>query len=675
MALDRFLVCGLGSLGQHCVVALEEFGVKVIAIERRILPYQDWEINELPSLLEKLIQGDCRHKNILQQAQIDQCRAALIVTSSEKVNTETAIAIRQLNPHTRLVVRSAQENLNQLLTQKLGNFIAYDATHLPAYTFAISALGTEIRGFFSINGKKMRIIQRKLTNNDPWCHSRLLHELNTRTRRIIAHAPRQSQLASSFYEWEPNRSILPGDEIVYIETEEHFLHDFYPSFVKPQSKRKKLFSFVSCLSKILPKNLSKFWQLSFQQQVHRVALFCGVIVVILLFLGTILFKYHYPGTTFVTAFHVTAILLLGGYSDLFDNFEAFNFEALPVLPEWLQWFALGLTLTGTAFVGVLYALLTQALLSSQFQFVRKRPSVPIENHIIIIGLGKVGQRVANLLQGFKKSIVGVTFNLNIDSSMLASMPLIVGKCREALFQANLATAKSVVVVTDDEILNLEVGLMTQGINPSCNLVIRTTGQHLSETLTQLLPQSQVIAVDEVAAEAFAGAAFGENILNLFRFCNQSILVTEYTIKADDTLNGLLIAEVAYGYGVVPIFYASSEGNKAFMPSDNVCLAVGDCLIVLAFIEGLRHIEVGHLQPKKWQLKVEAVISEDAAFEGANAIARISGCSLAIARKMMNNLPSTLSVKLYKHQGIRLVRTLKKLQIDSFLFPMCEDEFL
>ena len=34
LLLDYFLVCGLGSLGQNCLVALKEFGVKVIAIEQ-----------------------------------------------------------------------------------------------------------------------------------------------------------------------------------------------------------------------------------------------------------------------------------------------------------------------------------------------------------------------------------------------------------------------------------------------------------------------------------------------------------------------------------------------------------------------------------------------------------------------------------------------------------------
>jgi phosphoglycerate dehydrogenase-like enzyme len=34
LQLDRLLVCGLGSLGQHCVAALKEFGVSVIVIKQ-----------------------------------------------------------------------------------------------------------------------------------------------------------------------------------------------------------------------------------------------------------------------------------------------------------------------------------------------------------------------------------------------------------------------------------------------------------------------------------------------------------------------------------------------------------------------------------------------------------------------------------------------------------------
>jgi voltage-gated potassium channel Kch len=78
--------------------------------------------------LEDLILGDCRQNSILERAKIHRCRAALIVTSNEQVNAETALAIRQLNPRTRLVVPSAKENLNQLLSERLGDFIAFAPT-------------------------------------------------------------------------------------------------------------------------------------------------------------------------------------------------------------------------------------------------------------------------------------------------------------------------------------------------------------------------------------------------------------------------------------------------------------------------------------------------------------------------------------------------------------------
>ena len=56
--LDTFLVCGLGSLGQNCVIALKEFGVKVIAIEQTA--EISWELKKVPELLDDLIIGDCR---------------------------------------------------------------------------------------------------------------------------------------------------------------------------------------------------------------------------------------------------------------------------------------------------------------------------------------------------------------------------------------------------------------------------------------------------------------------------------------------------------------------------------------------------------------------------------------------------------------------------------------
>ncbi|MEH2329839.1 NAD-binding protein [Nostoc sp.] len=81
---DLFLVCGLKSLGQHCVAILKEYDAKVSAIED-VQP-EHWEVPEVPNLLEKLIIGDCRQPSVLEQVGICQYLSILLVTRNERIN-------------------------------------------------------------------------------------------------------------------------------------------------------------------------------------------------------------------------------------------------------------------------------------------------------------------------------------------------------------------------------------------------------------------------------------------------------------------------------------------------------------------------------------------------------------------------------------------------------------
>jgi voltage-gated potassium channel Kch len=655
MELNRFLVCGMGSLGQHCVLALKQFGVSAIAIEQ--VAHQSWELPESIELLENLIIGDCRQHSTLELAQVRSCRAAIIVTANERVNAETALAIRQLNPHVRLVVRSAKTNLNQLLSQQLGNFIAYEPTELPAQSFAIAALGTDVVGCFNLNGYWLKVSQERLSANHQWSHTRLLHELNTQIRKVLAHTDPDHPLPQGFYQWESETRVAAGDSLVYIEVVDRFsLYGTEAPLISPGNKIKqpKLREKFANLFQHTRSQIAEFWQLNFQQQIRRVALICGAIVLLLLAIATILFHAYYPKATWISAFYGSAILLLGGYGDLFGNFEQ-----IQIIPWWLQTFALGLSLTGTAFVGVLYALLTEALLSSKFQFTKQRPPLPLQNHIVIVGLGRVGQQVATLLHQLRQNLIGVTFDPD-NSQVLPDLPLIVGNVNKA----HLSTAKSAIVVTDDEMLNLEIGLMIRSANPDLKLVMRTSGQRLSQNLISALPTAQVFGMNTLAGEVFAGAALGENIIDLFHFNHQTILVTEYYITADDHLDRLLLTDLAYGYGVVPILHERRPNPLKLMPTDDILLAVDDRLVVLATVDGLRRIEAGNRHPQTWLVEISSALTAESSFEGANTIDRISGCSLSAARTLMASLPGILDIPLYKPQAQRLVRALDKVMVRS-----------
>ncbi|MEO0933523.1 MAG: NAD-binding protein, partial [Cyanobacteria bacterium J06641_2] len=174
---ERFLVCGLGGLGQHCVVALKQFGVEVVGID--LVEPKSWRIPGVNNLLDELIIGDCRQNSVFERAKIELCRAVLIVTSDELINAETAIAVRQLNKNARLVVRSTKENLNQLLEEQLTNFVAYDPIHLSAASFALAALGGDSLGFFNLDDKWLGIFRHTVRRGDNF-YLRQLFEVNNK---------------------------------------------------------------------------------------------------------------------------------------------------------------------------------------------------------------------------------------------------------------------------------------------------------------------------------------------------------------------------------------------------------------------------------------------------------------------------------------------------------------
>ena len=193
-----FLVCGLGSLGQYCVVALKKFGFKVIAIEKNMPT--SWDFPELPQLLEELIIGDCRQIDILEKAKLEECRSVLIVTSDEEVNAQTALTVREINSKIRLVVRSGQENLNELLNQQLGNFFADDPNQLTASALALAGLGDETIGFFTLNNRRFQVIKHQLKPSDSWLYGLKIEQLNNKKRRILNHIYDDNYEFKGFYQ-------------------------------------------------------------------------------------------------------------------------------------------------------------------------------------------------------------------------------------------------------------------------------------------------------------------------------------------------------------------------------------------------------------------------------------------------------------------------------------------
>ncbi len=674
---DQFLVCGLGSLGQHCVRILRKFNVLVSAIE--LSPSPDWQVLQDPNLLTALHIGDCRQTELLSEAQVERCRAIFLVTNDEQVNLETAFAARLLNPTIRLVVRSAKKNLNKLLSEQLGNFVAFEPTELSAPAFALAALThsvsypdqnelqhNSILGFFTIDHELFHIVKHTTQRGDQWSGRFQLYELNNRLRKVLAYQPQGGKHAfNEFYSWHPSTKVEEGHALITVERS-------YPigpiQTLSPKNNRRFLPQLLTVILypkkrwKQFNKFLLKIWNRTELNQIQRVAIICFLTVIVLWSIGTVLFSLYYPDIDPIDAFYAAAVLLLGGYGDLFGEIST-----TLSLPWWLRLFSFGLTLAGTAFIGVIYALLIEKLLSWRLQFSEQSPPLPDHQHVIVIGLGQVGKRVALLLQELRQPVIGLSAS---SSDQMPRLPIIEGNFHLSLEKANLLGANSVVAVTQDEMENLEMSLLAHAINPDCSLVIRTYEQRFSDRVAQLFPYAHVLCAAALSAEAFVAAAFGENVLSLFRIDQQTILATDFNIEPEDTLNGLILAEVAYGYGVVPILHQrAGESTPTFMPSDDLQLRLGDRLFVLATIEGLQRVESGQRRPRTCQIYIDKVFTPEGGFLGANELSRVSGCDLKTARDFMNDVPGKFPVPIYTHQAHRLVERLQSLRILAHALPI------
>ncbi|NJL09585.1 MAG: TrkA family potassium uptake protein [Calothrix sp. SM1_7_51] len=398
---------------------------------------------------------------------------------------------------------------------------------------------------------------------------------------VLSHNSNGENLPTQFHQWNPFEIIKEGDEIAYITVDKG-----NNSFLVNKYKNKKYLKI---------ENLLKFWQKNAQnlvtiwqqakmywlsikeQQSIPLVLLVGIIWLSLLPLGMIILMVaqNKPLDKWLDIFYATFVMLLGAYNEVLDTQYRIEIRIMNLI--WM--------IAGIITIAVLNSKLTQYFVSTQLRLPVNRRPIPENNHIVLIGLGRVGTRVAKFLQNWNKSFLGVD-SVVPQANTLTQVPLVIDNLSNALDKVNLKEARSVVIVTNDEMVNLQLAIIAQKINPNIPVIIRTTDPNFSNDIKKLLPKAKAMCIYALSAEAFVVAALGENILDVLRLNEQTILITEYTIRQNDTLNGLRLSDVAYGYGVVPIFY-QKPNEESLMPSNNIKLESGDRLVVVAGIESLK----------------------------------------------------------------------------------------
>jgi len=261
----------------------------------------------------------------------------------------------------------------------------------------------------------------------------------------------------------------------------------------------------------------------------------------------------------------------------------------------------------------LFSLLTEAVVSGQLAEVledrkNQRALNKLENHYIVCGFGRVGQRIAGLLVTEGKDFVVVDKNPEkIKNAKEKEFVYVEGDYRdeETLRKAGITKAKGMFVTGHNTSDNIYVSLLGKSIKPNIRVIIRD-----DEKSSEKLNSSQ--APDGAVSLARIGAL--KMFLKMFRPHTTDIL-EEALVDRKDAEDEILIEDVKVSQkctlkklGIEPIrkVYAIyfKRNNEGRFVRDDEELEPGDVLIIIGPEKDLER-KIAEIEGRKTDLLQKA----------------------------------------------------------------------
>ena len=182
-------------------------------------------------------------------------------------------------------------------------------------------------------------------------------------------------------------------------------------------------------------------------------------------------------------------------------------------PDWLKLFDIGLMAVSAVLLASVLAFVTDQLVSSRIDRALGRFPRPRKNHVIVCGLGKAGAQVLQGLHELGVPCIGVERNpeaVGIAIARRLEIPVVFadGRAPGTLQSLHIDSARAVMALTSDDLVNLECALAARNHNPALRVVMRIFDPRLAERLDRGIELDLTRSVSALAAPAFSAALLG-----------------------------------------------------------------------------------------------------------------------------------------------------------------------
>jgi Trk K+ transport system NAD-binding subunit len=264
------------------------------------------------------------------------------------------------------------------------------------------------------------------------------------------------------------------------------------------------------------------------------------------------YNYQRPRMSWIDALYFTVeTITTTGYGDF-----SFGHQVI-----WLRLFAAMLMFSGATTIALLVAFIADVLLSQRFVLAAARPRVRhLRNHVIVVGLSELGIRVVTDLVAAGHDVAVIERdeeNRFVSIAHELDVPVIFGDATllQTLESARVDRARAVAVVTRDDMINIETGIILAEmlgprVLPEVNrlaevpLVLRVYDRALGFAVAQRFGFENVRSAVELAAPWFIGAASGLEVLGTFSIGQSSFMVGAMRVAPGSELDGLQMFELS-----------------------------------------------------------------------------------------------------------------------------------
>jgi len=495
-----FIVAGSDGIAVRIAEELTALGETVVVIARDLEPRFRTRLEQEGV---RVVDGDARDAADLRAAGLDSAAALAIVEEDDVGNLHAALAAHGARADLRLVVRMFNPELGARMGELFRDAQILSASAIAAPAFLAAALRTSQRIVIADRAFEVRA----LTADDDPATVLPVAEFDARAgTATLFPAPAPGVLA-----------LIPEEGEAGEDEDASAVEAAAEGFRQAASFAAATLTRAGALARLVDR---------------RLLALVGLVSFIVLLAALVWSANTHYGLLDSVYFAVTTVTTVG-YGDI----TPLNQSAA------LKVGVMGLMLVGALSIALVYALVTDAIIGVRLsRSLGERPR-PRRDHVVVLGLGRIGQRVIEDLVARQIPCIAVERNEAVQGVHVARrlrVPVLLADVAVPglLDGLYLERARCLMAVTDDDGANLVAALNARAVRPDLRVVLRLFDHDLAQRVETAFSIHVSRSVSSLAAPAFAAALSDRRALATIPVGAKAVTVAELSVPT-----GLTVAEL------------------------------------------------------------------------------------------------------------------------------------